>query len=150
MHQTTQELLARARTYSFGSICFGSLFFGITSILQGLSTFLWRHSVPFLPRVLDWTLIQLKKLTSDVNEYAYVYIGMYGYSFSAAGKNAKSLLRNKGWENVVQYHLAGNILFMANMTIGLLTGFIGLICSTYEYRALARMSLNNPTADGFL
>lgn len=144
-----KEMLTRARTYSLGCICFGSLFFGMVQIFQGLASFLYSKSVPILPRFFDWILLKINDIIDDVNEFAYVYVGLYGYSYTAAAQNVTTLLDNKGWLGVVKYHMASNIMFMANMTIGLLTGFIGLIFAGFEYKVMYRTGLTSPTTDGF-
>lgn len=119
-------------------------------MIQGLSSFLSSKRVPFLPRFLDNILVVLKKLSHENNEFAYVYIGLYGYSFRSAGNNVKTLLQNKGWGGIVQHRLAGNILFVANLAIGLMTGFCGLVSAAYQYRNLRGSGLNYPISDGFL
>ena len=145
-----QETLTRARTYSFGCICFGSLFFGIYQLIRGLGTFLRSKNVPCLPRFLDGLRWRINGVVDDVNEWAYVYIGLYGYSYTAAAKNSKELLHNKGCDGIVENYLATNILFMANLAIGLLTGTCGLIFGAFKYRIMYYSGLKNPTADGFL
>jgi len=144
-----KEMLTRARTYSFGSICFGSLFFSIVHTIEGLRSFLWAKHVPLLPRLLDMILTTIYSVLGDVNEFACVYVGLYGYSYTAAAKNATMVIHNQGWDGIVKYHLAANVMFMANIAIGLLTGFCGLIFGAFEYSISESSGLTNPTADGF-
>lgn len=86
-----------------------------------------------MPKLLDWFVGKVNNVIDDTNEMAYVYVGMYGYSYSAGAKNATALLQTKGWDGIAKYKLAGNILFIPNLTIGLLTGFCGLVFGTFEY-----------------
>ena len=139
-------MLARSRTLSFGSICLGSLYFGIVQICQGLSSFLYAKRVPILPRIFSWVLLKI----AEVNESAYVYVGLYGYSYTAAAQNVEMLLENHGYSTILKHHLAGNIMLMANVTIGLLSGFIGLLFGAFEYKLVYQTGLHQPTTDGFL
>lgn len=145
-----QEALTRARTYSFGCICFGSLFFGIYQSIQGLSDFLWSKRIPCLPTILDRILRKINYVVHELNEWAYVYVGLYGYSYTSAAKNTTELFRNKGWDDVVDNYLATNIMFMANMAVGLLTAVCGLAFGAFEYTIMWSSGFTNPTTEGFL
>lgn len=145
-----KEMLNRARTYSFGSICFGSLYFGMLQMLTGLSSFLASKRVPLLPTLLNWMASKIATIFDDLSEWSYVYIGMYGYSYSSGANNVYTLFANKGFDGIVKYKLAGNIMFMANLAIGLLTGFCGLVFGIFEYGIMWQSGLANPTSDGFL
>ena len=145
-----KEMLNRARTYSFGSICFGSLYFGMLQMLTGLSSFLASKRVPLLPTLLNWMASKIATIFDDLSEWSYVYIGMYGYSYSSGANNVYTLFANKGFDGIVEYKLAGNITFMSNLAIGLLTGFCGLVFGIFEYGIMWQSGLANPTSDGFL
>lgn len=105
-------------------------------MIQGLCSFLRRKHAPFLPQALDWVLTKITLTIDVVNEWAYVYVGLYSYSYTSAGRNINTLFLNKGFETIVVEKFAGNIMFMANMAIGLLTGFCGLIFGIFEYGVL--------------
>ena len=62
-----------------------------------------------------------------VNRWAYVYIGMYGFSYLEAGKNVVELFQNKGWTVVITDDLADNVLSMIALAIGLASGLVGLV-----------------------
>ncbi|KAL7535905.1 hypothetical protein ACHAWF_005309 [Thalassiosira exigua] len=143
------ETLNKTRTYGFGSICFGSLFFGVVQVLQGLSSYLLSKSVPYLPRALDWILLKIGGVIDEVNEWAYVYIGLYGYSYTNAAKNVTTLFQNKGWDRVVKFRLAGNIVTMASMSIGMITGFSGMMHGATQGYLFTNSGLLYPTVDGF-
>lgn len=144
-----QDTLTRARSYSFGSICVESLFFGVYQMVHGLSQFLSSLHVPLLPRLLDGFTWCISRFTS-ISEWTYVYIGLYGYSYTSAERNITTLFKNNDMDVMLRNKFAGNILFMSNMTIGLLTGVCGLIFGTFGYRAWRRSGLPNPASDGFL
>jgi len=127
-----KETLTRARTYSFGSICFGSLFLGIVQIIQGINNFAWSKRVPLLPSILDKILTATKTIIDDVSEWSYVYVGLYGYSYTNAAKHVTTLFHNKGVDSIVKYQLASNAMLMVNATVGLLTGYCGHVFGTFE------------------
>lgn len=141
-----QEMINKATTHSFGSICYGSLYFGLFQIIQGLKSFLSEYHVPILPNIFEWFLSKI----SVANEWAFVYVGLYGYSYKGAGRNVSTLFRNKGFDDKAQNKLAGNIMFMCSMMVALLTGFCGLIFSTFDYGGMWRSGLYNPSAEGFV
>lgn len=37
-----------------------------------------------------------------LNKWAYVYVGLYGYSYLEAGRNVITLFENKGWTAIVR------------------------------------------------
>lgn len=61
------------------------------------------------------------------NEWAYSYIGMYGYSFHEAGDRAVQLFDTRGWTEVVKDHLIDNVLLMASFVIGGSAGVFAVV-----------------------
>lgn len=53
---------------------------------------------------------------------AFVYVGLYGYSYLEAGKNVLQLFTNRGWSVIYTDTLCEFLLFMISCGIGLLTG----------------------------
>lgn len=39
---------------------------------------------------------------------AFVYVGLYGYSYIEAGKNVITLFKNRGWEAIIADDLISN------------------------------------------
>jgi hypothetical protein len=144
-----QDTLTRARTYSFGSICVESLFFGLHQMIHGLSTFLSFLHIPILPMLLNGITWCISKIT-NINEWTFVYIGLYGYSCTSAERNITTLFRNNGMDVMLRNKYAGNILFMTNMTIGLLTGVNGMMFAAFGYKLWRKSGMPNPTLDGFM
>lgn len=81
---------------------------------------------------------------------AYVYVGLYGYSYLDAGKNVMTLFQNKGWTTIITDDLSENVLFMMSVVLGLLTGLVGLIMSNLDQELFANINADNPTGIGFL
>lgn len=56
------------------------------------------------------------------NKWAYIYVGLYGYSYIEAGKRVISLFKTRGWETIIADNLVNRLLGIMSLTIGLLTG----------------------------
>jgi hypothetical protein len=118
-------------------------------MIHGLSTFLSSLNIPILPRILNGITWCIFKITS-INEWTFVYIGLYGYSYTSAERNITTLFKNNGMDVMLRKKYAGNILFMSNMTIGILSGVCGMIFATFGYKVWRKAGMPNPILDGFL
>jgi len=134
------QAMKRACTYSFGSASTGGLLFAFVQALRQIRS--WsRTRVKFVADAMDCLLGIILFSFDYVNAWAYVYIGIYGYSYSDAGKNVATMLQRKGWTGVISSELAGNAFIMAKLAVGLFTGFIGLILSVFDHRLLEGIGL---------
>lgn len=68
----------------------------------------------------------LESLVKYFNKWAYIYVGLYGYSFIEASKNVFTLFQNRGWTAIIADNLVDTVLAMVCVCVGLLTGIIGL------------------------
>lgn len=75
----------RATTFSFGSICFGSL---LVAIVQALRTLLDiarsqedQEGCNILVCLLQCILGCIEGIIEELNKWAYVYVGLYGYRY---------------------------------------------------------------------
>ena len=59
------------------------------------------------------------------NKWAFVYVGLYGYSYIEAGKNVFSLFKNRGWEAIIADDLVANVFFFLSLCIGGICAAIG-------------------------
>lgn len=64
------------------------------------------------------------------NKWAFIYVGLYGYSYLEAGKNVITLFKNRGWDAIIADDLIGNVLFLVSIIVGGLTGVVGIIVQT--------------------
>eukprot|EP00956_Cyclotella_meneghiniana_P028355 scaffold65591_cov47-Cyclotella_meneghiniana.AAC.1 len=139
----------RATTGSFGSICFGSLLVAIIQTLRALFESMRANDdvdgcAAFLLCLVSCILRCIEGLLEYFNKYAYIYVGMYGYSYLEAGKNVMRLFKNKGWTVIVNDDLISNVLALFNLVIGCLTGFFGLLL--YETQPQWFESFSDQTA----
>jgi hypothetical protein len=123
-----KDSLFRAVTYSFGSICFGSFLVAIVQALRALEHYTRdSNDYQFLSCIIQCILGCIESILEYLNRWAYVYVGMYGFSYLDAGRNVIELFQNKGWTVVITDDLADNVLFMISVAIGLASGLVGLV-----------------------
>jgi hypothetical protein len=124
------DSFARASTYSFGSICLGSLVTAIVQLVYRLvraARGSRRSSASsFLFCVLECILSFLERIVRYFNKYAMVYIGLYGYDYLTAGKMVATLFTQRGWTMVINDDLVARVIFVANLVLAAMTGAVGI------------------------
>mmetsp|Transcript_36165 Transcript_36165/g.79151 ORF Transcript_36165/g.79151 Transcript_36165/m.79151 type:complete len:505 (+) Transcript_36165:52-1566(+) len=146
-----KDSFVRATTFSFGSICFGSLLVAIVQALRTLQHILRDNDdFNFLVCIIDCILGCIEAIIEYLNKFAYVYVGLYGYSYLEAGKNVITLFQNKGWTTIITDDLAENVLFMMSVGIGLVTGLVGLIISSIDKDIFAGIGYDDAGGVGFV
>lgn len=124
--------LIRSTTYSLGSICFGSL---IVAILQMLRNSLRRaqtdRNAGILRCIAMCILAYIERIVEYFNKWAYIYVGLYGYSYIEAGKRVINLFKTRGWQTIIADNLVNRLLGIMSLTIGLLTGICSLSASFF-------------------
>lgn len=77
----------RATSYSFGSICCGSLLVAILNvIIDSLKRSRTNRNCILLSCVITCILQLLERLAEYFNKWAFVYVGLYGYDYMTAGE----------------------------------------------------------------
>jgi hypothetical protein len=120
--KAVRESHHRAMTNSFGSICLGSL---LVAIIQTIRAFVEsaRESDDGLLRCLaDCILGCLQTIMEMFNEWAFVYVGLYGFSFVDAAKNVITLFKSRGWTAIITDYMVDRVLMMISFGNGLITG----------------------------
>lgn len=126
----------RSCVYSFGSICLGSLLVGLMRVVQ-LIVRCGRQQreqsrdpsqggslcLCLLQCVVDY----LEYLLEYINQWSFVYVGLYGYDYWTAGKQVTTLLKQRGWSVIVNDQLVSRSLSMMSTLIGVVTGVIGVM-----------------------
>lgn len=132
------ESMVRAIVYSFGSVCVGSLVVPISNLLRKIVEPLRPNGeeTPFraLFVVQEFIVTTIDKFFSEFHEFAFIYVGMYGYRFFEAGKQANRLFEKRGWTEIVDNDLLNNLLTIVSLVIGGTCGWIAIVmeCSEYE------------------
>jgi len=119
----------RSMTSSLGSICFGSL---LVAIIQALRTMAnaarsQDDGNGMLLCLAECILSCLESIIEYFNKWAFVYVGLYGYSYIEAGKNVMQLFKDRGWEAIIADDLIRNTLGLSTLVVGGLSGCFGLI-----------------------
>mmetsp|Transcript_5266 Transcript_5266/g.15270 ORF Transcript_5266/g.15270 Transcript_5266/m.15270 type:complete len:434 (-) Transcript_5266:4582-5883(-) len=123
------DSLFRATTFSFGSICCGSLLVAVIQTLRQL-VYTARHNDEnnaILLCIAECILSLLEDLGKVFNKWAFVYVGLYGYKYVDAGKNVSTLFQQRGWTTIISDDLVSNTLSLVCLALGALSGCIGLV-----------------------
>lgn len=141
----------RATTFSFGSICFGSLLVAIVQALRQLN-YMTRdqEDCQILNCIIDCILGCVQSIIEYLNKWAYVYVGLYGYSYLEAGKNVITLFEHRGWTTIITDDLVDNALLMVSFGIGLATGLVGLLFAYIDKYSFQALGYSNVGAVGFI
>jgi Plasma-membrane choline transporter len=118
----------RSLTTSFGSICFGSLIVALIQAVKSLVHSMRENGSGFVACCADCILGCIESLVEYFNKWAYVYVGLYGFSFMEAGSNVMTLFRSRGWSVIVADMMVDTVLFFVGVGVGVLTAlFTALI-----------------------
>lgn len=116
------DSLFRATTYSFGSICFGSLLVAIVQALRALEYHARSNDdLQLLACIIQCILACIQGIIEELNRWAYVYCGIYGFSYLEAGRNVIQLFKAKGWTAIITDDLADNVRLLRSCVLRCLT-----------------------------
>lgn len=122
------DSLSRSLTYSFGSICFGSLLVAIIEVVKSMVRSAARNRrAGILMCVAQCLLVYIERIAEYFNKWAFVYVGLYGYGYIEAGKNVFSLFKNRGWTTIISDSLVGRMLGMVCFCIGLCNAAVAAV-----------------------
>jgi hypothetical protein len=149
------QTFCQAISYSFGSICFGSLLVEPVRLLRQLSLFVRPPQDEYVHagflECFSWVQQCITdcvdNLASYFTPYAFTYIGLYGYGLLDGGHNATDLFKKRGWMQIVSDDLVPNVLLMVSLVIGGVTG-----CFAVSIQQLDRLDISNlesPTVFAF-
>mmetsp|Transcript_16458 Transcript_16458/g.30592 ORF Transcript_16458/g.30592 Transcript_16458/m.30592 type:complete len:474 (+) Transcript_16458:122-1543(+) len=121
----------RTVTTSFGSICFGSLLVAIVQALRALAQEAQNNGdAAILACIAECILACLASILEYFNKWAYIYVGVYGYSYLQAGRSVIQLFKDRGWEAIIADDLVGNALLLTSIIVGGLIGAVGMVLAT--------------------
>jgi hypothetical protein len=132
--------LYRSLTSTFGSICFGSLLVALIQLMHMIvrnaredSHGRRRRSVNGGQMLFLCCLDCILKWTEDIaqyfNKWAFIYVAIYGYSYSEGGKKVMALFQQRGWSlitndwliNIATFIISVNILTLSSIVASLTT-----------------------------
>lgn len=117
----------RSITWSFGSICFGSLIVAVIQAVREMARAAREQDDSVLLCCADCILGCIESLVEYFNQWAFVFVALYGYSFMEAGKNVMTLFRERGWTSIITDMLTDGALVMCSLAVGAITGLIAAI-----------------------
>merc|ERR1719491_392826 len=118
----------RAVTSAFGSICMGSFLVALIQTLEQLARQARQNDeCQALMCIVECIMSIIADIIEYFNKWAYIYVGLYGYSYFEAGKNVSQLFHDRGWHAIITDDLVGNALFFVSIVIGLITGCAGFL-----------------------
>jgi hypothetical protein len=124
--QGVRDSYWRSITSSFGSICFGSLLVAIVQAVKEVVHSMREGGDSIVACIAEFILGCIASLVEYFNQWAFVYVGIYGYSFLEAGSNVMTLFKSRGWTAIIADVLVDTVLFMVSVGVGILTGLVGL------------------------
>uniref|UniRef100_M4BM22 Choline transporter-like protein n=1 Tax=Hyaloperonospora arabidopsidis (strain Emoy2) TaxID=559515 RepID=M4BM22_HYAAE len=132
--KATLGALYRSVTTSFGSICFGSLIVAVLQALRTMADMAKRRAseennggLACLACMAECILSCLAGVMEYFNQWAYVYVGVYGYPFRASGKAVMDLFKTRGWTAIINDDLTSGALSFGALGVGVVTCCVGLL-----------------------
>jgi hypothetical protein len=119
----------RATTYSFGSICMGSLLVAIVQTLEAMARSARQNNRggALLLCILECILSLVARIAMYFNKWAYCYVGLYGFDYISSGKKAMDLFQAKGWTAIVTDNLIQRSLTLVALVVGASCGFLVML-----------------------
>lgn len=130
--KVVSDSLYNAMTYSFGSICLGSLLVTPVYILRIFIDYLQEDVIFLHCTCWNWLYTTLESIYSKFNKWGYVYVGMYGYPFTTSSQMSLSVLERRGWNIIISDDLITNIFGLIICIIGLTNGAVVLFLLDYH------------------
>lgn len=143
------QSLRRSLSYSFGSICFGSLIVALIQMLRFVLD-LARDRDSIAGVILDCLLGIIQGLVEYFNYYAYTQIAIYGKPYIQAAKDTWSLIKSRGIDAVVNDSLIGTCTGMVSLGIGLISGAVVFAILAFIYAESTEISISIAILMGLL
>jgi len=133
-HASSFVSFLRAVTLSLGSICTGALFTSILETILDVLRFLqWQAqksknciAVCFLS-VFSRLVGCMESIVKFFNKYAFVYAGLFGYSYFTSAKEACGLFEKRGLSAVINQQLVWTVLTMTCLLVGACMALFGVV-----------------------
>jgi len=121
----------RSTTYSFGSICMGSLLVAIIQSMEAMVRSARQQNNQgvgtILLCIIECILRMISRIAIYFNRWAYCYVGLYGFDYISSGKKAMELFQARGWTTIITDNLVHRSLALVSIVIGALSGIICML-----------------------
>lgn len=142
-----RDSFCRATTYSFGSICLGSLLVAVVQALEAMARQARQNEDgQLLACLLECILSCIRDIVEYFNRWAYVYVGLYGFGYIEAGRNVIQLFQQKGWSVLITDDINERVMLMMKLGVGALTGLVGLLAAMADKNLLDGLGLEDGVA----
>lgn len=139
-----RDSFRRATTYSFGSICLGSLLVAVVQALRMMAHQARQNDdMQLIACLIECFLACIQDIIEYFNKWAYVYVGLYGFGYIEAGKNVMQLFQQKGWTVLITDDLTDRVLMMMSVCVGVVTGVVGMAFSYTDPNLLDGLGLED-------
>jgi len=139
-----RDSFSRATTYSFGSICLGSLLVAVVQALEAMARQARQNEDgQILACILECILSCIRDIVEYFNKWAYVYVGLYGFGYIEAGKNVIQLFQQKGWSVIITDDINARVMLMMQLGVGALTGLVGMLVALADQNLLANIGIED-------
>jgi hypothetical protein len=109
----------------------GSLLVAIIQAVREMLNYIRESDDGLLLCLVDCCLSCIESIVEYFNQWAYVYVGLYGYPFLEAGQQVIRLFTARGWTVIISDYLVQRVLVMVSMTVGLVTGTLTVLAAKY-------------------
>lgn len=109
----------------------GSLLIAIVQAIREMLNYIRESDDGLLLCLADCCLSCIESIVEYFNQWAYVYVALYGYPFLEAGQQVMRLFTARGWTVIVSDYLVQRVLVMVSMTVGLVTGTLTVLIAKY-------------------
>ncbi|KAI2497367.1 Plasma-membrane choline transporter [Fragilaria crotonensis] len=122
--------LSRAMTFSFGSICLGSLLVSIMDVSKSFARSSNQNGrdISIVGCILECVLYCIRNLIEYFNSWAFVYVGLYGYPCIEAGKSVMNLFRQRGWTTLIADRLVFRVPVFCDIGVVVVCEFFAILC----------------------
>lgn len=66
----------------------------------------------------------LESALEYINQWAFCYIGIYGFDFKASGSAVMALFKSRGWTAIINDNLSGTALGFGSIAVGTISFFV--------------------------
>lgn len=127
----TTRSFKRAMGTSFGSICYGAFVIAVIRALKEAARRSEESDNQIARCILLCILSCFEAIIEFVNKYAFTYVAIYGMDYCGAAKTVWDLIKNRGWDVVINDDLVGNVLafgyFFSGCIVAVISWFVAYV-----------------------
>eukprot|EP00554_Chaetoceros_debilis_P002493 CAMPEP_0194089998 /NCGR_PEP_ID=MMETSP0149-20130528/37005_1 /TAXON_ID=122233 /ORGANISM="Chaetoceros debilis, Strain MM31A-1" /LENGTH=539 /DNA_ID=CAMNT_0038774105 /DNA_START=3 /DNA_END=1622 /DNA_ORIENTATION=+ len=138
------QSLHRSCTTSFGSICFGSLLNAVVIAIRVMLNWASDRSresgenqaAALLYCVLKCIVLLFEDILEYFNQWAYIFVGLYGTTYLQSGKSVLELFTARGCSAIISDGLSTYFMNAVVMTVGFGCGALAVVGTSISASAL--------------